>query len=86
MPKTEARENQIIFFAGQAADREMITRIVKNSRMSAQMGDPFGVIKISYRDSEAVDANKCRPSWSVAFGLSLQPRINEPLTKQLLHA
>ncbi len=82
----EHRIRKNIFFAGQAADREMITRIVKNSRMSAQMGDPFGVIKISYRDSEAVDANKCRPSWSVAFGLSLQPRINEPLTKQLLHA
>jgi Tfp pilus assembly PilM family ATPase len=75
-----------IFFAGQAADRKVIAKIVNTLHVPAQMGDPFGVVKINNGDSDAVDAKKCRPSWSVAFGLSLQPKMNDPMTKQLLYS
>jgi Tfp pilus assembly PilM family ATPase/predicted nucleic acid-binding Zn-ribbon protein len=74
-----------LFFAGQAADRETITKIVRHTRIPAQLCDPFAVIKIANRDSEAVDAKKCRPCWSVAFGLSLEPKMDDAFDLQLLH-
>jgi len=74
-----------LFFAGQAADRETITKIVRHTRIPAQLCDPFAVIKIANRDSEAIDAKKCRPCWSVAFGLSLEPKMDEAFDLQLLH-
>ena len=60
-----------IFFAGKAIDSHIVSKIVHEAGISAQIGDPFGALTVSSQNSEAVKVEKYRSSWSVAFGLSL---------------
>jgi hypothetical protein len=61
-----------IFFVGDSVDRNTIVKIAKQVGISAQLGNPFGVMKVSDRSVEVVGAENSGSSWLVAIGLGLE--------------
>jgi Tfp pilus assembly PilM family ATPase len=66
-----------IFFVGDSVDRNTVVKIARQVGIAAQLGNPFGVMKVSDRSMEAVDDENAGSSWLVAIGLGLKKGMGQ---------
>lgn len=61
--------SRTIFFASDKADHQTMWKITRGAGLSAQLGNPFEVLKMSSRQTKNSDQH--RTGWSIALGLSI---------------
>ena len=63
--------DRLIFFSGNAVNRDAFAKIAKQMELPAQMGDCLAATKIENPWNCKLEKRGCKESWATAFGLGL---------------